>query len=1049
MGKNYTVLHLHSSLSLLDSATDFKDYIIKAKEYGMDSIAFTEHGNIFQWVDKKMHCDKEGIKYIHGCEVYLTETHEINVRDNYHTILLAKNHEGFKELNLLVGLATREDHFYYKPRLSFEEFLNISDNIIKISACLNSPLNKLKKANNVMYENLCNHYDYYEIQPHINSKEQIEYNQYLYKLSLKYNKPLIAGTDTHSLNKYKAECRSVLQKAKKIEFTNEDDYDLTFKSYNELVEMFEKQDSLPKAVYLEAIENTNVVADSIESFELDTSFKYPILYDNEEEVFKKRIMDMYKDKVYKGIIKHDKRYLDNIKEELRVFKKIGMIGFMLFMSEMLCWCWENNIPIGTCRGSVGGSTIAYITDIIDVDPVIWDTVFSRFANEDRKEIGDIDIDISPSQRDMVYQYIINRFGINNTSYILAIGTAADKGTIDEIGRALKTPLDEVKQIKELYELNPEKAREQFPNLFYYFDGIVNTPVSQSMHPAGMIASPITLPDNYGTFWNDGKRILTINMEEVHEINLVKYDILGLKNIEIIKDACEFAGIKYPKSYEVNWEDQGVWDDILCSPVGIFQFESRFAFDSMVKFKPQKVQDLDLITAAIRPSGASYRERLFNHEINKNPSKEIDELLKNNNGFLIYQEDVIAFLQKICGLSGSEADNIRRAIGRKQVDRLNAAMPRILEGYCKVSSQPREIAEKEAKEFLQIIEDASSYMFGYNHATGYSMISFMCAYLRYYYPLEFITSYLNNSDTMEDINQGTELAKTKGITIHNIKFGKSKGEYNFDKDTNTIYKGVGSIKNLNSKKGDELFEISQNKSVTSLFDLLSFLEDDRQLKKEKSYSVGYSDLIQLAKLNYFSGYGKSKKILEYIELFKTFYNKKTISKDGDYKIPTSEIAKYCSKETPKQYSEFDYEKLLLDQWDKIEDKTISLLETLDAEKEYLGYIQFYHPKLIDMYYVTEFKVYQQPNKPYLTLYNLANGESIKCRVKNGNNFSLNPFTEKAIILLQSLKQEYKSKFNPYTEDYIKKHNPKKKGEWIKTDEIEWVLDDWDVLSKAKN
>ena len=733
-----------------------------------------------------MYANSKGLKYLHGVECYLTSTLNEKIRDNYHTILIAKNYEGVKEINSLIDLSTRPDHMYYKPRITFDEFFAISDNVIKISACLASPLSKypsfiteycenkidecekqndtqlinkyrkcLSNSRNV-FERLLQAYDYYEIQPHVKSIDQIKYNQMLYEASKQYHKPLIAGTDTHSINQYKAECRSILQKAKHIEFSNEDEFDLTYKSYDELVEMFRQQASLPMNVVLEAIENTNRMAASVEDFELDASFKYPVLYENEEQVFVDRIYRMYHEKLDKGIIQPNPKYEENIQEELRVFKKIGMIGFMLFMSELVCWCWDNNIPVGYCRGSVGGSTIAYLTDITDVDPIVWNTVFSRFANEDRKEIGDIDLDIAPSQRQLVYDHIIQEFGEDFTAYVLAIGTISDKGTIDEIGRALNIPLGAVKEIKELYSLYTDGIKDcsdkikkivqqdgyesdvelvrqineykkklsvfeqnlkdlkenKYPNLFYYFDGLKGTAISQSMHPAGIIVSPISLPDNYGTFWaKDGKRILCINMEEIHEVSLVKYDLLGLKNIEIIKDTCELAHIPYPKSHTVNWIDAKVWDHISDSPVGIFQFESKFAYDSMKRFKCQRVNDLSLVNAAIRPSGETYRDNLLDHKENKNPSKLIDDLLKENHGYLTFQEDTIKFLTNICGLSGSEADNIRRAIGRKQKDRLESALPDILEGYCSKSDKPREVAEKEAKTFLQIIEDSSNYQFG--------------------------------------------------------------------------------------------------------------------------------------------------------------------------------------------------------------------------------------------------------------------------------------------------------------------------------------------------
>ena len=711
---NYVVYHLHTELSLLDSCTNYKLYVDKAVELGQKAICFTEHGNIYNWIEKKMYANSKGLKYLHGIEIYLTEALQVyddesgkykKVRDNYHTILIAKNYEGFEEINELFDLSTQEDHFYFKPRISFDEFKNISDNVIKISACLASPLNRLRD------ESLISYYDFLEVQPHVNSSEQKEYNKWLYEMSKKYNKPLIAGTDTHSINYYKAECREILLQGKGIEFSNEDTFDLTYKSYDELVDMFKQQNVLDEAKYLEAINNTNVMADMVTDFELDTSFKYPVLYDNEEEVLKKRINRMYKDKCNRGVIKPDPRYKEMVQEEMRVFKKIGMVGFILFMSELVCWCWDNGIPVGFCRGSVGGSMIAYLTDIIDVNPLTWHTIFSRFANESRKEIGDIDLDISPDQRHLVYEHIIEEFGQDKTAYILSIVTISDKGTIDEIGRALKIPLNEVKAIKTLYDSNPREAREKYPKLFYYFDGLVNTAISQSMHPAGIIVSPVTLPDNYGTFWNDGKRILGINMEEVHEVSLVKYDILGLKNIQIIRECCELAGIKYPKSHELNWNDQKVWEHITDSPVGVFQFESTFAAQLLNKYQPRKINDLSLVNACLRPSGESYRNDLLDRKPHKNPSPLIDELLKDNGGYLCFQEDTLKFLINICGLSGSEADNIRRAIGRKQKDRLEAAMPQILEGYCSKSDKPRDVAEKEAKEFLQIIEDSSNYQFG--------------------------------------------------------------------------------------------------------------------------------------------------------------------------------------------------------------------------------------------------------------------------------------------------------------------------------------------------
>lgn len=241
--------------------------------------------------------------------------------------------------------------------------------------------------------------------------------------------------------------------------------------------------------------------------------------------------------------------------------------------------------------------------------------------------------------------------------------------------------------------------------------MLGTKSSQSVHPAGMVISPIDLQEEYGVFQKDGDLCLVMDMDEAHEVGLAKYDFLILKTVTVIRDTCRLIGIPYPRSHEINWNDEAVWEDMLRSSGGIFQFEGGYAYESLKKFRPKNIFDMSLVTACIRPSGASYRDQLLARKPHSNPSEIIDELLKENLGYLIYQEDTIKFLQQICGLSGSEADNIRRAIGRKQKDRLDKAMPAILEGYCTKSPKPREEAEEEAKEFLQIIEDSASYQFG--------------------------------------------------------------------------------------------------------------------------------------------------------------------------------------------------------------------------------------------------------------------------------------------------------------------------------------------------
>lgn len=893
---NYIAYHVHSDYSMLDSCTKFEDYIQRAVELKQPALASTEHGKPLEWISKKLKCEEAGIKFIFGVEAYLSELpisayHGYNpddkVRDNYHTVLLARNYDGVREINEAINKSTDKDHFYYDNRITFDEFLALSNNVIAISACLASPLNRLDMEHPA-YDALARRYDFFEIQPH-NHIDQIRYNQRLLFLSEKYGTPLIAGTDTHNLNKYKAECREILMESKRIMYSNEDAFNLTYRTYDELVQEFATQDAIPEKQWMKAIENTNMLVDIVEDFTLDRGLKYPIMYgspDNDREHFIKNVDTQFVDKVEKGIIPPDQveAFSKDIAEEKEIFSEIGMCGFMQSMSEIVSWCKENDIAIGPGRGSVCGSRIAYVTDITDVNPVQWKTVFSRFVSRDRKhDVGDIDVDVITEDRPRIFEYLIKRFGQGYTARVPAYSTLADKATIDTIGRALgmrwdgdpdKNPysLSRVEKIKKEYDSDPEATREKYSELFYYFDGIVGTCVAQSLHAAGIVISPVTLTDNYGTFWKDGEVVLEHDMDAVHDVNLVKYDFLGLRNVKIIRDACRLANIKFPRVHEMDWHDDAVWNDMLRTHIGLFQFEEQHTFSSLRQYKPKSVEDVTIVTAAIRPSGASYRDDLLAHKPHKNPSKLIDDLLQDNNGYLVYQEDIIKFLQQICGFSGSAADTIRRGIAKKNKEMLDREMPKLLDGYCSRSDKPREVAEEEAKEFLTIIEDSSAYMFGYNHAIAYSIITYWCAWLRYHYPIEFITSLLNNAANEEDISNGHELAQIYGIIIEQPRFGHSKYNYAIDYDSHSISKGIESVKSLNATVPGELYDMAHEREYKYLSDVI--------IDAKRKTSLRSDQLDALVDIGYFDGFCNiptARNIRDAVEFFK-YGDAATIKKD---------------------------------------------------------------------------------------------------------------------------------------------------------------------------
>lgn len=373
--------------------------------------------------------------------------------------------------------------------------------------------------------------------------------------------------------------------------------------------------------------------------------------------------------------------------------------------------------------------------------------------------------------------------------------------------------------------------------------------------------------------------------------------------------------------------------------------------------------------------------------------------------------------------------------RKQVDRLQAALPQILEGYCSKSNKPREVAEEEAKTFLKIIEDASSYMFGYNHSTGYSMIGYTCAYFRYYYPEEFIAAYLNCANNSDDIINGTNLAKQKGITINNIKFGKSGAEYTVDKKNKAIYKGIASIKYCNAQIAEDLLELSK-KHYNNFVELIA----DINIKT----SVDTRQLNILTGLGFFSQFGNNAYLLKVIKLCNgekkgskivspSLLTCKQLKKDKLESFGISEYLakKYSQKETEKQYSGIDNIGLLSELIGGLENKSLSIIEQIKFEKEYLEYVVYTNDKVGKNYYVVvDFKTYKDTTKPYLVLRRIYNGDEIKTKIKQGKIFKENPFGLYSVLKVNEFSQVPKTKFVD--------------GKWQKTDEMEDVLTDYEVI-----
>ena len=954
---NYTILHLHSMLSNgvtnIDSVTPYDQYIDKAHELGMAAMAFSEHGSVLGWVKKKLHMEELGMKYIHAEEFYLTNTLDEKVRDNYHCLLIAKNYAGVLELNKLSSKSFNRDNnsFYYVPRITIEDVKNTSDNIIVSTACLGGVLNKAPEPiRQDFFYWLRRHPDrcFLEIQPHI-SAEQKRYNQALWALSKRSGLRLLMCTDTHALNAEHVEGRKILQKAKNIHFDGEDEFYLEMLSYDELVALCKIQNALPMEVYLDAIEMTNVVADMVEPFELDYSYKYPHLWgDDSEQVLRAKIAEGIK---WRGVDKlpNYQEYLDRIEYEMKAYIHNGAIDFMLLMEDIIAWCKTQDILVGYGRGSCNGSVIAYLLGITEMDSIKHGLNFERFMNTERVSLSDIDTDFPPSRINEVKQYIFNKHGLY-CSDIVTFNTIALKGAIRDVGRALQMPLDEVGNICNRVEMDEDGCRKQYPDLFKYVDIVNGCVVSVGNHPCGLVVSPYSIDDRMGLFTTstDDVPISQINMKEVDLQNYVKLDLLKLDTIELINETCKLAGIERLTPDNVDINDKAVWDSIRDDTTAIFQWEGatgdRYIKQLLSESNIQKFKRLnpnvDYMTllsignGAIRPAGASYRDDLANGVIRKSGNEAIDEFMKPTFGYLVFQCQIIQFLHQYCGYTMGEADIVRRHFAKKTGTEKD--IPQIKAGFAKTMAEQygmsQEESDKVIADFIQVIMDASNYLFSLNHSQPYSYEGYVSGWLRYHYPLQFLTVALNiNQGKEEKTGALTAYAHKVGIAIKPPKFRHSRSAYFCDTETNCIYKGLGSIKYMSEQVAEALYGM-RDMQFRNFIDVLFALQQLKDKPDSRQLDI-------LIKIGYFEEFGSAKALLLGVEIFNKFYKCKNIKLDkwNEMGYNINILKDNADKMTEKTASGLDNCGIILGILRSLHMPRTTIVDKLRWQAELLGYV----------------------------------------------------------------------------------------------------------------
>ena len=601
-----------------------------------------------------------------------------------------------------------------------------------------------------------------------------------------------------------------------------------------------------------------------------------------------------------------------LENEFSVYQATKSIDFMLLQTYLREWEKENGIQCGYGRGSVSGSMIAYLLGVTQMDSLRFGLNFFRFMNPSRVTNADIDTDYSGKDRETVKQFLLrDKMNLPNirSAEIITFNTIAMKGAIRDVCRALYKDRTDINYLQTAnlickdVELHENEIRKKYPEVFKYVDIVNGTIVSIGTHPSGVLISDLPIEQTVGlcSVSTSDYPVSMINMKELDDLMYVKLDILGLDNIGVINDTCKMLGIERLTPDNTDMEDINVWKSIRDDTTLIFQWESdsaqhylkQFMSDQTLEIAKSKIPDFSMLkwmsfgNGLLRPACASFRDSVARGEFYDNGFDALNEFLSPEAGRIAMQETIMQFLVKFCGYSAAESDNVRRAIAKKKGT--ETLLPEIEKRFIEYSSEHYDITKERCEEvikpFLQIILDASAYGFSWNHSDAYSSIGYICGYLRYYYPLEFLTAALNIfGDNMDKTADITNYATKVGIRVTLPKWGLSRGEYFFDKEKKIIAKGLSSVKYMSAGLADELYELAKNK-YTSFMDLLKDLD-------EKS-SINSRQLDILIKLDFFSDFGNQRELLRMVDLFSNFFKKgqaKQIKKSDVDGTPLEDIIK---------------------------------------------------------------------------------------------------------------------------------------------------------------
>ena len=854
---DFVHLHNHSDYSLLDAAQTVETMCNRVSDLGMDSIAITEHGNLFSMIPFYKAALKAGIKPILGCEMYVAVnkhtdrqlvTLETGKRRNYyHLVLLATNQQGYKNLLALTSIGYLNG-FYYRPRIDKELLEEFNEGLIATSACLAGEVTSYAASGDyeaakqaaLSYQKIFNKRFYIELQNH-NLAEEKASHEILKKISKELNIPLVATNDCHYCLEEHSNAHDVLfclGTGKDRDDINRLKYEpnqFYIKSTDEMYEIFK---DIP-----EALENTLAISEQCDveiplgNYHLPA---YPL--PSEETNPDKYLEKLCNEGLKKRYSKISKKIEDRLKYELSVIKKMGYAGYFLITQDFVNYAVINNIPVGPGRGSAAGSIVAYCTGITNIDPLKYNLLFERFLNPERVTMPDIDIDFCIEGREQVIQYIKEKYGYDSVAQIITFGTMKAKSVVRDVGRVLGISYSEVDKIAKLIPNEPkitlEKALKQnselkeisskskvYEELIEYSKVLEGCHRHASTHAAGVVIAPGPLRNYVSLFQNPSNQEITTqaDMNALEELGLLKMDFLGLRNLTVIKKTIDLIQERHNKAVDINTidcNDANVYKTIFQPgvTVGIFQFESDGMRENLLNLKPTCFEDLIVMNALYRPGPMSnipeYIARKHGSSQTTYIHSSLENILKETYGIIVYQEQVMQICSDIGGFSLGEADIVRRAMGKKKKNLMASYKLKFVDG-----AEKNNINKKQAVEIFELLEKFAEYGFVKSHSAAYAMIAFHTAWLKTYYPIEFLTA--NISSDINDTDRIVKLileCKRMNININTPNINMSNTDFSII-DDNTIQYGLSAIKNIGKKASDNIITFrKENNLFKSIFDV---------------------------------------------------------------------------------------------------------------------------------------------------------------------------------------------------------------------------------------